>query len=112
MSPLNQFLLSHGGLVLFLAVFAEQSGLPFPAAPWLLLVDAFSLVFYAAMYVVLGFSFHRHLEQMVGFPGKLGVIALVLLPVAVGAYLGCAILKRSSKRPPNLSQHHSLNVIS
>ena len=77
-----------------------------------LLVDAFSSVFYAAVCVVLGFSFHRHLEQVVGFLGKLGVIALVLLLVAVGAHLGCAILKCSSKRPPNLSQHHSLNVIS
>jgi membrane protein DedA with SNARE-associated domain/DNA-binding NarL/FixJ family response regulator len=36
---LNQiihFLTWHGGLVLFLAVFAEQSGVPVPAAPWLL----------------------------------------------------------------------------
>jgi hypothetical protein len=45
MSQLNQFLLSHGGLVLFLAVFAEQSGLPFPAAPCLLASRCFQLGF-------------------------------------------------------------------
>jgi len=45
MSQVNQFPLSHGGLVLFLAVFAEQSGLPFPAAPWLLASECFQLGF-------------------------------------------------------------------
>ena len=45
-----------------------------------LLVDAFSSVFYAAVCVVLGFSFHRHLEQVVGFLGKLGVIAFGATP--------------------------------
>ncbi|MGD0814839.1 MAG: hypothetical protein ABSA83_14630 [Verrucomicrobiota bacterium] len=45
MNQLNQFLLSHGGLVLFLAVFAEQSGLPFPAAQWFLASGFFQLDF-------------------------------------------------------------------
>jgi membrane protein DedA with SNARE-associated domain len=40
MSHISQFLLSHGGLVLFLMVFAEQSGLPLPAAPFLLTAGA------------------------------------------------------------------------
>ncbi len=56
-----------------------------------LLVDAFSSVYRDAVYVVLGFSFHRHLEQVVGFLGKLGVIAFVLLLVAVRAYLSSVV---------------------
>jgi len=35
MNHITQFLISNGESVLFLIVFAEQSGLPFPAAPWL-----------------------------------------------------------------------------
>jgi membrane protein DedA with SNARE-associated domain len=40
MSQISEFLLSHGGLVLFLIIFAEQSGLPLPGAPWLLAAGA------------------------------------------------------------------------
>jgi membrane protein DedA with SNARE-associated domain len=40
MSHISEFLVLHGGLVLFLVVFAEQSGLPFPGAPWLLAAGA------------------------------------------------------------------------
>jgi len=40
MSHISEFLVLHGGLVLFLIVFAEQSGLPFPGAPWLLAAGA------------------------------------------------------------------------
>jgi len=40
MSAITQFLISHGGLVLFLIAFVEQSGVPFPAAPWLLAAGA------------------------------------------------------------------------
>ena len=40
MSQISEFLVLHGGLVLFLVVFAEQSGLPFPGAPWLLAAGA------------------------------------------------------------------------
>ncbi len=36
MSQITRFLISHGGLFLFLIVFADQSGLPLPAVPWLL----------------------------------------------------------------------------
>jgi len=35
---MTQFLVSHGGL--FLIVFADQSGFPFPAVPWLLAAGA------------------------------------------------------------------------
>jgi membrane protein DedA with SNARE-associated domain len=40
MSQIIQFLGWYGGLVLFLAVFAEQSGVPVPAAPFLLAAGA------------------------------------------------------------------------
>src|SRR5262245_16287710 len=36
MSETLDFLTKHGPLVLFLAVFVEQMGVPLPAAPWLL----------------------------------------------------------------------------
>ena len=40
MSDITQFLVSHGGPVLFGVVFAEQAGLPLPSAPWLLAAGA------------------------------------------------------------------------
>jgi membrane protein DedA with SNARE-associated domain len=42
MNDLTQFLLGHGGTVLFAVVFVEQAGLPLPAAPWLLAAGALS----------------------------------------------------------------------
>lgn len=40
MSQITQFLISHGGPVLFAIVFVEQAGLPLPSAPWLLAAGA------------------------------------------------------------------------
>jgi membrane protein DedA with SNARE-associated domain len=40
MVNINQFLIDHGGPVLFGVVFAEQAGLPLPSAPWLLAAGA------------------------------------------------------------------------
>jgi membrane protein DedA with SNARE-associated domain/rhodanese-related sulfurtransferase len=40
MDDVTQFLIRHGGLVLFAAVFAEQAGLPIPAVPVLLAAGA------------------------------------------------------------------------
>lgn len=40
MNNITQFLMSHGGPVLFAIVLAEQAGLPLPAAPWLLAAGA------------------------------------------------------------------------
>lgn len=40
MNQINQFLIWHGGWFLFLAVFAEQNGVPIPAAPLLLAAGA------------------------------------------------------------------------
>jgi membrane protein DedA with SNARE-associated domain len=42
MSEIPQFLMGHGGPVLFAIVFAEQAGLPLPSAPWLLAAGALS----------------------------------------------------------------------
>ena len=202
MNQITQFLVSHGGLCLFLFVLADQSGLPFPAVPWLLvagalaadgklslpgaicwaafgslgadmiwfylgqrgktrifrvfpdlearkhmvpgrlparlilravrvltaakflpfgnvvplragalevgllrffLIDVFSSVVYAAVFILSGFIFHSQLEQVVAFFRKLGVVALLLLMAVVGAYLGC-IRKRASKRTQDLSR--------
>ena len=40
MSQINHFLVSYGGLFLFVLVLVEQSGVPFPAAPFLLAAGA------------------------------------------------------------------------
>src|SRR5258707_10257481 len=42
MNDITQFLMGHGGLVLFAIVFVEQAGLPLPSAPWLLAAGALS----------------------------------------------------------------------
>jgi membrane protein DedA with SNARE-associated domain len=42
MSDSTQYLMSHGNAVLFGVVFAEEAGLPLPAAPWLLAAGALS----------------------------------------------------------------------
>ena len=68
------------------------------------LMDAFSSVVYAAVYVVSGFIFHNQLEEVVAFVRKLGNFALLLVVAAVGAYLGCVFLERDSRRTHPLSQ--------
>lgn len=193
MSQITQFLTSYGALILFVAAFAEQSGLPLPAAPWLLaagalaadghfslfaaicwgalgslaadttwfcighygtgwvsrlfsrflpvrrspdkklsvrsiirglrilsaakflpfgtivplragalnvsslrfvLVDAVSSLFYASVYVLLGFIFHEQLEQVLAFMKRLGFLSLALLVVIVAGYVSYGFLKR------------------
>src|SRR5512139_1659237 len=42
MNQITQFLISHGGLFLFVVGFVEQNGLPLPGAPWLLAAGALS----------------------------------------------------------------------
>jgi len=44
MTEITQFLIVHGGLVLFAIAFAEQFGLPLPGAPWLIVAGALSAV--------------------------------------------------------------------
>jgi membrane protein DedA with SNARE-associated domain len=42
MNAITQFLIAHGGLILFVIAFAEQFGLPLPGAPWLMAAGALS----------------------------------------------------------------------
>ena len=42
MNETTRFLVNHGPLILFVAVFAEQIGLPLPGVPWLLAAGALS----------------------------------------------------------------------
>jgi membrane protein DedA with SNARE-associated domain len=63
------------------------------------LIDVFSSVVYAGVYVVSGFIFHSQLAEVVAFARKLGVGALLLVVAFVGAYLGCVIFKQKA-RPP------------
>ena len=44
MTQISQFLISHGGLFLFVMALVEESGLPLPAAPWLLAAGAMAAV--------------------------------------------------------------------
>ena len=197
MSQITQFPIAYGGLFLFGIAFAEQSGLPFPGAPWLLaagalaasgkfslvaavcwaaagclaadaiwfhlghrgksrvfrvfphlhavrsrlqratltgsilhgarmltaakflpfgtviplhagalevsslrflLVDAFTSVFYAAVYACLGFAFNKQLEQVVAFVRKLGAVSLLLIVVLAGTFVVHWFLKHRPKR--------------
>jgi membrane protein DedA with SNARE-associated domain len=41
-NQITQFIISYGGPLLFVIGFAEQSGLPFPGAPWLMAAGALS----------------------------------------------------------------------
>jgi len=203
MNHITQFLISYGGMFLFLVGFAEQSGLPFPGAPWLLaagtlaasgrfsliatvcwaaagclaadtiwfhlghrgksrvfrvfphlhavrcrlrqatltssilqgarmltaakflpfgpvvplhagalevgslrflLVDAFTSVFYAAVYAFLGFTFHKQLEQVVAFLRKLGAVSLLLIVVLTATYSLHRLLKRRRKTATNTTK--------
>jgi membrane protein DedA with SNARE-associated domain len=204
MSAITQFLISHGGLFLFLIGFVEQSGLPIPGAPWLLaagalaasgrlsligaicwtaigslvadatwfyvgqrnkgrtfrvfphlhavqsrlhqatrtdstlrgawmltaakflpfgtvvplhagalevgslrflLVDAFCSVFYAAVYVFLGFIFHKQLEQVVAFMRRLSAGSLLLIVILAGTYVAYRFLKRRRKTVTDIIQN-------
>ncbi|HUJ11222.1 MAG TPA: DedA family protein [Verrucomicrobiae bacterium] len=42
MNQITQFLISHGGLILFAIAFTEQFGMPLPGAPWLMAAGALS----------------------------------------------------------------------
>ena len=63
-----------------------------------LLVDAFTSVFYAAVYAFLGFAFHKQLEQVVAFLRKLGAVSLLLIVVLAGTYVVHWFLKHHPKR--------------
>jgi membrane protein DedA with SNARE-associated domain len=63
-----------------------------------LLVDAFTSVFYAAVYAFLGFAFHKQLEQVMAFLRKLGAVSLLLIVVLAGTYVVHWFLKHHPKR--------------
>jgi membrane protein DedA with SNARE-associated domain len=63
-----------------------------------LLVDAFTSVFYAAVYALLGFAFHKQLEQVSAFLRKLGAVSLLLIVVLVGTYVVHWFFKHHPKR--------------
>ena len=53
MNQITQFLTSYGALILFVAAFAEQSGLPIPAAPWLLAAGALAAVGHMSLFAAI-----------------------------------------------------------
>ena len=56
MNQITQFLISHGGLVLFVIGFAEQNGLPLPGAPWLLAAGALSATGKFSLFAAIGWT--------------------------------------------------------
>lgn len=65
-----------------------------------LLVDAFASLFYAAVYSLLGFAFHKQVEQVLAFLRELGAVALLLIIVLAGIYVVHWFLKHRPKREP------------
>ena len=56
MNQITQFLISHGGLILFAIGFAEQSGLPLPGAPWLMAAGALSASGKFSLFAAIGWA--------------------------------------------------------
>ncbi len=56
MNQITQFLISHGGLILFLVGFGEQNGLPLPGAPWLLAAGALSASGKFSLFAAIGWT--------------------------------------------------------
>lgn len=56
MSRITQFLISYGGLLLFVIGFAEQNGLPLPGAPWLLAAGALSASGKFSLFAAIGWT--------------------------------------------------------
>lgn len=63
-----------------------------------LLVDAFTSVVYAAVFVALGFAFHEQLEQVAAFLQSLGAVSLLLMVVLAGTYVVRWFLKHDPRR--------------
>lgn len=56
MNQIAQFLISYGGLILFVIGFAEQNGLPLPGAPWLLAAGALSATGRFSLFAAIGWT--------------------------------------------------------
>lgn len=59
-----------------------------------LLVDLPGSLIYASTYLLLGFFFHRQLDQVMGVVRKLGVAGLALVLALVGGYMVCEYIRR------------------
>jgi len=57
MNDFTRFLSGHGGIVLFVAVFVEQIGLPLPAVPWLMAAGALAADGKMNAWLALGVTF-------------------------------------------------------
>ena len=56
MNQITQFLISHGGLILFAITFTEQFGLPLPGAPWLMAAGALSANGKFSLFAAIGWA--------------------------------------------------------
>jgi membrane protein DedA with SNARE-associated domain len=56
MNQITEFLISHGGLFLFVIGFTEQNGLPLPGAPWLLAAGALSASGKFSLFAAIGWT--------------------------------------------------------
>ena len=56
MNQITQFLIAHGGLILFAIAFTEQFGLPLPGAPWLMAAGALSASGKFALLAAIGWA--------------------------------------------------------
>ncbi len=56
MNQITEFLISHGGLFLFVVGFVGQNGLPLPGAPWLLAAGALSASGKLSLFAAIGWT--------------------------------------------------------
>ncbi len=56
MNQITQFLISHGGLILFAIAFTEQFGLPLPGAPWLMAAGALAATGKFSLFGAIGWA--------------------------------------------------------
>ncbi len=56
MNQITQFLIAHGGLILFAIAFGEQIGLPLPGAPWYLAAGALSASGKFSLFAAIGWA--------------------------------------------------------
>jgi membrane protein DedA with SNARE-associated domain len=56
MDHITQFLIANGGLILFVIGFADQFGLPLPAAPWLMAAGALAATGKFSLFAAIGWA--------------------------------------------------------
>src|SRR5437870_520839 len=87
MDGIIDVLVRHGYLVVFGWVLAEQIGLPLPAVPFLLAAGALAVA-------GLGWVVRSQLELAASYAARLGSWVIVLLAVALGAYIAWRYIAR------------------